>query len=242
MVKDISLLLPTRGHPRLVKQLFDSIIMTTSDPERLEIVLYVDQDDTESLAIDHPLLSFSKLTGHGETMGSITRKCYEKSQGKYVLLLNDDMIFRTKNWDLRVLGEFARFTDGVALVYGNDLYYGKRMPTFPILSRTTCELMEKICPPDYRRHCIDPHILDVFDRLARLGHERSIYLRHVVFEHMHYELGLMMSDPEYAPASDADDQERYFSFADSRQRIAENLARYIRDFGSVKKTGAGSQS
>ena len=233
---DLSLILPTRGHPRLVKQLFDSIVNTTSDLNRLEVVLYVDQDDPESLAIDHPLLSFTRLTGHGETMGSITRLCYEKCRGKFVMLLNDDMIFRTKNWDVQVLEQFARFPDGVALVYGNDLYYGKKMATFPILSRIACDMMGGICPPDYRRHCIDPHILDVFQRLERLGHKRSIYLPHVVFEHMHYELGLIMSDPEYIPASDADDQEKYFLLAEDRQRIAENMAKYIENAKNTQKT------
>lgn len=223
----LSLILPTRGHPRLVKQLFDSIVTTVSDFSRLEVVLYVDQDDPESLAIDHPLLKFTKLKGERETMGDITRRCYERCSGEFVMLLNDDMIFRTQHWDAIVLEQFSRFPDGVALVYGNDLYYGKSMTTFPFLSRTACELMGKIVPADYRRHCIDPHILDVFDRLNRLGYKRTVYLPKVVFEHMHYELGLIMSDPEYTPLSDADDQERYFSHAADRQKIAEKMALHI---------------
>lgn len=224
---DLSLLLPTRGHPRLIRQLMESIVRTASDPRRLEIVMYVDQDEPEGFEIDHPALFILKLTGNHETMGSITRKCYEKSHGRFVMLLNDDMIFRTQNWDKLVLEQCSRFEDGIALVYGNDLYYGRKMPTFPVLSRTACELMDKICPRDYRRHCIDPHILDVFARLERLGHKRTVYLRRVIFEHMHYELGLIMSDPEYIPSSDVDDQETYFSFADDRQRVAEAMAHHI---------------
>jgi len=227
MNKNFSIILPTRDHPTLAKRLFESIVKTTSEPDSLEIVLYTDKDDTESCMLSHPSLSISKLSGEGETIGNITRKCYEKSAGRFIMLANDDMIFQTKDWDKKVLEAFSRFKDEVALVYGNDLYYGRRMSTFPILSRTACELMDKICPAQYRRHCIDPHVLDIFKRLERLGHERAAYLGKVIFEHMHNELGILINDPEAMPQSDEDDQDLYFKFADNRQQIAQKMADYI---------------
>lgn len=227
--KTFSLILPTRDHPTLVMQLFESIVKTASMLDSLEIVLYADNDDIESQSLAHPLLSISRITGEAKTIGGITQECYEKSRGKYIILANDDMVFRTKAWDARVLAAFSKFSDEIALVYGNDLYYGKRMSTFPILSRTACDLMGKICPVEYHRHCIDPHILDIFKRLEKLGFKRTVYLGNVIFEHMHNELGILISDPETVPRNDIDDQELYFKFSDYRQQIAEKLANHIKN-------------
>lgn len=226
-MKDFSLILPTRDHPALAMRALESIADTACCLTRLEIILYVDEDDMRSREISHPLLSISKLVGQSNGAGVLTRKCYEASAGKYVMLINDDMIFRTKNWDAKVLEVFSRFHDGIALVYGNDLYYGARMSTFPILSRAACELMENICPREYRRHCIDPHILDIFKRLEQLGYKRTIYLSNVIFEHMHNELGILINDPGSVPQSDEDDQELYFKLADYRQYVARKMAEYI---------------
>lgn len=234
MIKDFSLILPTRDHPKLATRVLESIAQTASCPERLEVILYADEDDIQSREISYSPLPIFKLTGQHKTRGAVTQKCYEVSQGKYVMLVNDDMIFRTKNWDTKVLEAFSRFHDEIALVYGNDLYYGRRMATFPILSRKACELMDKICPVQYRRHCIDPHILDIFKRLSQLGHKRTVYLKNVIFEHMHNELGVLITDSESMPESDEDDQQLYFSFAEEREGIAKKLAEYIESY-SVNK-------
>jgi len=233
-MKDFSLILPTRDHPALARRLLDSIAKTTSNPSALEIILYVDSDDIESQEISHPQLFISKIIGCGDSMSEITRKCFELSQGKFVMLINDDMLFKTRDWDIKVLDVFSRFPEDVGLVYGNDLYYGKRMSTFPILSRKACELMDKICPVQYRRHCIDPHILDIFKRLEKLGYKRAVYLGNVIFEHMHNELGILINDPESTPQGDEDDQELYFKFVDYRQQIAERMAEYINNYSNNK--------
>jgi hypothetical protein len=87
--------------------------------------------------------------------------------------------------------------------------------------------MDKICPAQYKWHCIDAQIFDVFQRLAKLGHRRDIYLGDVVFEHMHHELSAAINDAETKPESDVDDQNLYFSLADGRQEIALRMAEYI---------------
>lgn len=225
--KDFSLLLPTHNHPGLMRRLFDSLAKTTANLDNLEIILYLDHDDLDSQAVEHPLLSMTKLLKYPDTMGNILRTSYAASGGKYVMLINDDMIFGTKNWDLKVLKAFSRFSDDVAMVFGNDLYYGQMMCTFPILSRIACELMDKICPAQYKWHCIDAQILDVFKRLEKLGHKRAVYLGNVVFEHMHHELSAAINDSAVKPESDAYDQNLYFSLADQRQELALKMAEYI---------------
>jgi hypothetical protein len=53
-VIDISLLVPTRGRPQLLQRLFDSLAETTSRLERIEIVLYIDDDDLPTHGPNEP--------------------------------------------------------------------------------------------------------------------------------------------------------------------------------------------
>ncbi|MBN2138013.1 MAG: glycosyltransferase [Sedimentisphaerales bacterium] len=228
-MKNLSLILPTREHPILVKRLFDSLVQTVSDPEQMEIVLYVDDDDVENHHISHPSLNIITKIGPSprKTMGNIIKDCYNASSGRYVMLINDDVVFRTKKWDAKLLEAFSRFDDEVALVYGRDCYYDKEMCTFPALSRTTCDLMDGICPGDYDSHCIDSHIFDTFKQLAEIGHDRAVYLPDVVFEHMHYESGASAYENKFERTNDQNDQSVYLALAAKRQNTAKKMAQYI---------------
>lgn len=226
-MKNFSLLLPTRNRLALIKQLFDSLIETTLNPRLLEIVLYIDEDDIESHKILYPSLPLVKLIKPRDTMGNMIRKCYEASRGRYIILINDDVIFRTENWDAKILKAYSRFSDEITLIYVNDLYYGRKMCTFPILSRTTCHLMNKICPGEYRSHCIDAHIFDIFRQLSHLGYNRTTYRPKIIFEHMNYKAGASVYDAGSIHKNDMDDQSLYFSFAEERKHIAMKMAQYI---------------
>jgi hypothetical protein len=94
-----SFLLPTRGHPHLVERCFRSIIDTADSIERIEVILCFDEDDLESQTISGGPLSVTKIVlPRGSTMGSLSRCCFEASSGRYVILINDDVIIRTKPW------------------------------------------------------------------------------------------------------------------------------------------------
>lgn len=237
-MKSFSLILPTRNRLDLIQRLFSSILETSANLDLLEIILCIDEDDPESHKISHALLTIKKIIAPQRSMGSIIRDCYSKSTARYIVLINDDVIIRTKNWDIKVLEVFSRFSDDLALVYCNDLYYGKRLSSFPILSRTACGLMDNICPAEYRSHCIDSHIFDIFKRLSQLGHERLIYLPNVIFEHMHYGVTLSSYEGSFFDVNYTDDQLLYFSFAEERQQRAFKMAQYIES--STKKTPKSS--
>jgi hypothetical protein len=225
---NISLLLPTRGRPALVGRLLDSLVQTSTDLDQLEIVLYIDDDDAATQAVSHPSLALTKLIKpRGDRMGGMNRACYDASHGRYVMLMNDDVVFRTRGWDTRVLQTFAQFPDDVALVYGNDLHQGRGVATFPIVSRTVCDIIGGICPREYLNVYIDVHLHDIFKKLARLGHDRIVYLEEVVFEHMHHEVGKSVKDETYVKKSERSDDFIFISSDGERQTDAKRLARYI---------------
>jgi len=178
-----SFLLPTRGRPNLVKRFFQSIIDTAHSIEDIEIILCLDDDDLESQNISNEALSIRKVVlPRGSTMGSLNRSCFEASSGRYVVLINDDVMIQTRHWD-RIISElFSACQDDIALIHINDLLFRKNLCTFPILSRKAC-LEIGICPAEYRKYRIDDHIYDIYQILAYLGHKRIFYLPDVAFEH-----------------------------------------------------------
>ena len=60
----ISLLLPTRGRPHLIRRLFDSVAMCTNRLEDLEIILYLDDDDETGQEISDDRFSLLKISVH----------------------------------------------------------------------------------------------------------------------------------------------------------------------------------
>lgn len=237
-VTTISLLLPTRSRKPLVEKLFDSIMETTANPSAIEVVLYMDEDDLPSHTISHPSLRIVKLIKQRNTMGNINRTCYEACRGRYVMLLNDDVQFRTRGWDSAVLQAFAQFPDDIALVYGNDLIFGRHLAAFPITSRTVCNLLGGICPPEYRRDFIDVHLLDIFKRLSNIGYDRIVYLKEVIFEHMHYFGGKAKLDETYLSNRDGSfDDILFLSLYEERQQNALRLAHCISKYKGISPHG-----
>ncbi|WP_330483809.1 glycosyltransferase [Tumidithrix elongata] len=183
-----SLLLPTCDRVELVYRFFQSLVDTTENLKEIEIILAIDEDDLASQDIIHNELQLKKvILPKGSTMGNLNRACFEASCGRYVMLVNDDIIVRTKGWDRAIADVLTRFEDDVVLIHVNDLLFREKLPTFPMLSRKSC-LEIGICAPEYQRYRIDDHIYEIYNLLAYLGYKRIVYLPDVIFEHDNYAL------------------------------------------------------
>jgi len=223
----ISLLLPTRDRPVLVKRLFQSIIDNTTDLDNLEIILYLDEDDLESHGIEEPRLQIIKKIGPRSTMGTYNSKCLEDSSGDIIMLMNDDLVVLTSGWDQIIIDHFRSISDGIYLAYPNDSEAEHRMCTFPIMSRNTCNILLKPYPKEYEALYIDAHVFDIFTRLKHLGHDRMFYLEKVVFDHRHFINGKIRPDANYSHKNRFTDAMTFISLRHQRQVSAERLVSAI---------------
>jgi len=196
----ISLLLPTRQRPALVQRLFQSIVETTSRLDKVEVILYVDEDDIGSQGLDSAEFRVVRIVGPMLTMGGYNSACLQRAQGEVIILANDDMVIRTHGWDDRVRAMHDEFEDRIYLGYANDLFKKSRFCTFPIISRRTCELLADPYPAAFRRAFIDVHLFDIFKRLQHAGFDRIRYYDDLVFEHLHYHSGKAPNDETYGNA------------------------------------------
>ena len=224
----ISLLLPTRGRPKLAERFFRSVVEKTYHLGLLEIVCYIDEDDVESHALDNEKINITKIIGSRLSMGAYNTACLRRSSGDIVILVNDDMIIRTSRWDEQVRRLHSEIEDKVYLAYGNDLFKEKSLCAFPIISRRTCEILGDPFPADYKGAFIDYHLLDIFKRVQKAGHDRIRYLENLVFEHMHFRSGKGKLDATYAARRRFEDDDVFLRLRDARSIGATGLIRAIK--------------
>lgn len=224
----ISIIVPTRARLEKLKRFFDSLAATTANPGSVEIILVVDQDDTQTLIFQHSGMLFKLVVvPPGLTMGELNRAGYAASQGNFVMLLNDDVVARTNRWDEKILEVFQTFPDEVVLVHVNDMIFQEKLCTFPFVTRAYCEIAGSICPDDYDRYRIDDHIYNVFNLLAVLGKKRIIYLPQVIFEHTNTGDGSGTNRYVPIPEIHASDTQHFDRLLANRKDLAVKLAEKI---------------
>jgi hypothetical protein len=225
----LSLIIPTRKRTGKLRTLVESLTCNTRNKKQLEVILVVDADDTDSLEFRFPSLALKRVVVEpGLTMGALNMAGYEAGAGDFFMLLNDDVIVRSPAWDRQVLSACGRFADGIVLVHVNDTLFGEGMCTFPVVSRTFCQLAGGICPGDYRRYRIDDHIENIFHLLGALDERRILYLPDVVFEHDKYTESTTGEKAYFLdPAVQALDGPRHDQLSGQRKQIAGRLKHHI---------------
>lgn len=223
MKKRISLLLPTRGRPELVERFLQSVIAQSTHPELIEVILCVDDDDLKSHGISSNELALKLIIVPRQTMGAYNAICLEHATGEITIAVNDDIIIRTKGWDEKVRALDARYPDGIYLGYANDLFKGRKLCTFPILSRETCAALTDPYPKLYKGAFIDVHLMDIFRRLEKRAYPRMAYAEDIVFEHVHYRVNPDALDETYRERARFADDTTFIVLAASRRLEADRL-------------------
>ena len=223
------MLLPTRQRRKWAERLLNSVARESAHPEAVEVVIRVDADDTNSHGIDHPDLRIIELIGPQRSMGDYNSDALEASHGEIIVLVNDDMVIRTPDWDERLRAVHAEYADGVYLSYGNDLFKGRNLCVFPILSRRCCEWLVEPYPRAYQGAFIDYHLFDVFKRLEKAGYNRIRYLDDVIFEHLHFRASKAPLDAIYASRPRFGDDPMFLALSSLRQAQANWLVEAIQN-------------
>jgi len=224
-----SLIVPTRHRTEKLRRFLLSLAATSADNDRIEVVLVVDADDAESRAFRFDPVPLRRvIVEPGLPMGALNQAGYEASAGAYIMLLNDDVIVRTRQWDKKISACLKRYPDGIVLIHVNDTLFQEGMCTFPLVSRTYCDLAGGICPTDYLRYRIDDHVEQVFNLLGVLGENRIAYLPDVIFEHDKFiETGAGQRKYYLDERIELLDVPRFAAHWDGRKELALRLKQHI---------------
>jgi len=213
----------------MLRNMVESVYDTAEEPDAIEVVIYSDDDDEDTPRAVLPERRIKRLVGPRRTMGAINTACLEISTGDIIILGNDDVIVRTPHWDRLIREKAATFEDDVYLMYPNDLFQCDKLSTFPILSRSTCEILREPFPEQYKGAFIDVHVLDIFRMLQGLGHDRIAYLSDVVFEHLHHKINKSFFDMTYYERDRFFDDSVFISLLWKRLLSCDVLVRRIKD-------------
>ncbi len=246
MNKTISITLPTRCRPERVRKMMSSCVDLADHPERLEFLLYLDPDDTdtrhETLQEEYPD-SKVKVFIEGRLFSIFRMQNFltQHATGDIIGYLADDMHFTTEHWDTYVQEAFTG--DRIWLVYPIERHKGSRGATHGFLSRVAIELVGALMPNDFYYNYGDTWLWDVYGQIGRLR-----CLKTARISHDHPGFAERRKDPDLAMAAYWDDtyaekfkrkkkgrmnriekdKKHYSKTAYQRQQWVNKLTNYIR--------------
>ena len=182
--KKITILLPTRGRPELLEKSLKSLIDRASNPEDIEIMLGLDEDDTAT--IDYiketiaPYLqdkgvearaNIFKPLGY-ENLHTYVNTLAGASMGEWLFFWNDDGIMTTEGWD----DVINSYTGQFKLLAPNDNHNGHPYAIFPVVPRDwyilTGHLSQNAQNDAWLSHIA--YMLDIFERIdIEFVHDRA---------------------------------------------------------------------
>lgn len=190
-MKTLSLLCPTRGRATLATRYAKSICDTATYPDRCEVLFYVDNDDPtmeqyiklfDVLRDTKVFKRLGLITGPRKSVSVSWNDLALQSEGDILIMGNDDIVFATEGWDVRLEQEAAKYSDDIYCLFFHDTVHNN--PTFcafPMVSRKWYETLGYFTPGVFDFQYNDTWISDLADRIGR---KRKI--SDVVMEHRHW--------------------------------------------------------
>lgn len=188
----IGILVPTRERMNLKLSLIASIITSVKDINNVTLYFGVDDDDpckhfTQKLADAIPFITIVPIHNEGKFIGInkiwniLADHCKEDIFG----YIGDDMLFRSPDWDLRILTEFQQIQDGdVKLVHCNDTHHGSKLSVNAFVNRRYYEVMGYFCRPEFPINYSDSWMYQMFNAFGRVT-----YIDDIVIQHNHWVFG-----------------------------------------------------
>ena len=168
--------------------MWKSALDTASNPDGLELVLYIDYDDEAThkfLECNLPeALVIRSNPDKPEIYSNLHNICCKHAKFDIVMGCADDVIFRTNGWDTAVIDEFNKLDDKIGFVYPNDGHHGENLGTHGFFHKNWFNALGYISPPIFSVDYSDNYIMNIASAINRI-----IYLPNVLVEHMHLTFG-----------------------------------------------------
>jgi len=236
----ISIVVPTRKRPRNIKRLVESIKKQSYDLSNIQVIFRVDDDDATATEIGIIAKNYLKdvyiiKDKPKENLSDLWNECYSSATYPLIMMCADDVIFRTKHWDRKVLKRLPNPKNTLYLAWGNDLNQKGIMPTLPILSKAWVENVGYFVPEGYISDFCDIHIFDIAKRLEKRGYNAMIYMKDIIFEHMHPTVGKAKWDEIYNKRRSRRGEagQVYGNYSKERENTANKLFKLIKS-GNIK--------
>ena len=198
---EISILCPTRKRPNNIKRFIDSIEHTCKDISQVEVIFYIDKDDSIStpVILEYPPPLTKVYIGSRIFQSDMYNYIGPIALGNILMFTGDDVVFRTKGWDQIVIDTFEHGPkDKILLVYGSDVKPVNHIVGLPedfgtqfFIHRNWAEAVGYISPKFFCTDFTDCWFNEIAQKLDR---RKQIP---IIVEHMHYLFGKAEKDQTY---------------------------------------------
>ena len=219
----IRIICPTRGRPERCRTMLESFFATRSSEEETKIFCYVADDDPEieaykllfeTLAIDHEFGPWKSLVDVINDAAGLF--CMASDSADFVGEVNDDHVYRTIGWDLKLAEAIEKSGRG-GLAYGKT----ENLPSAALISASCVRKLGWYHVPGFKHQFVDNALHDLYAGAGRLH-----YVPEVWIEHCHVDYGKAPMDATYGIMRDTwnQGQARYSEWSQfEKQRDIERL-------------------
>jgi hypothetical protein len=180
----ISVLLPTRGRREVLKSSLESLISKATDPEKVELLLGIDEDDEGAREYIEqeiaPMLREHKVECRAnifkplgyENLHVYVNTLAGNASGDWLFFWNDDGIMVTDGWD----DVIRSYTGQFKLLAPRDNHDGHPYAIFPIVPRDWYTLIDHLSQNAQNDAWLShiAYMLDIFERIdVEFIHDRA---------------------------------------------------------------------
>ena len=193
----IALLLPSRQRLNKFLTFLTSVVATAKDIKNVTIVLGVDEDDPnfesyKRIANNLNFVQFSSFpqnTFKEQGLSGYWNKMVEECDSDILAMVGDDMMFKTEDWDKKIISTFKQKKDNIHLIHCNDGMRGpgnkyENAAPFAVNSFVHRDYVDAVGwyvqdiePKGFQ----DTYLDKLFDLLGR-----KIYFHDIIIKHIHF--------------------------------------------------------
>lgn len=185
----ISLLVPSRERLNLKLTLISSIITSVKDINNVELIFGVDEDDPTrdiayKIANSIPFVKVVDIKNDGKFIGinRIWNELYPHATGDVLGYIGDDMIFKTKDWDVKILDEFSEGNlpkDKIKLVHCYDGFRKQdEICVNAFIHKKYTDVIGYLCREEFLINWSDQWLYQTFKAVDRVKWREDIYIHH----------------------------------------------------------------
>lgn len=180
----ISVLLPTRGRTETLKKSLESLVSKAENPSRIELLLGIDEDDTEIKQYIQdeiaPILREARVECKAQVfkplgydqLHTYVNTLAQSATGEWLFFWNDDALMLSENWDT----EICKYNGQFKLLAPKDNHNGHPYAILPIVPVDWFKLMDHLSLNAQNDAWLShiAYMLDIFERIdVEFLHDRA---------------------------------------------------------------------
>jgi hypothetical protein len=193
---NFSIILASRERVHLLDSLLNSIVNTTSDKNNCEVLCVIDSDDRvtkrflERLKAICPFARFIVRDRANNLNDDYLNWAWRNhSSGNNIIIVNDDVVFKTPNWDQIVMSYLGRYLvdkpDGIAYGWIEDGLTERagnlNYCCFPLVTRRAAEVVGFVMPPDFPGWGADIGLYRIYSAINRVCDMSAVAVDHISY-------------------------------------------------------------